>query len=234
MRLLTTIGFLALFSISALAKGDTTKVVTYGVNLSSTIHPIWGKVLYSLCCYEVEKYGLFLREERFALTPSFVLNYKKHSFLIGPRIFIPEEYYSRKGIQFTYEFYPGNSNKKFNIYFSYDFSYTYVNYAKYRRLSIDTGLYNSTNIDIDQYMSNIIAIGVKTKLSSQVYINANFGLGLGFYGYDSKDVVPDLPNYTDLNSKSGLLGNIDFKGMLKLGIGYNFKRLKNKTVHNNR
>jgi len=223
MRLLATMCIVSIINSSSLAKGDTTKVVTYGINLSSTTHPVWGKVVYWVGWHEIEKYRLFLRDERFAITPGFVVNYKKHSFIIGPRIYLPEERYSRKGIQFTYEFYPKNSDKKFNIYFSYDFSYTYVNFSKHRRLSIGTELYNSTKKDIDQYMSNIIAIGVKAKLSGQIYLNANFGLGLGFYGYDYKDVVPELPNYTDLNSKSGLWENVDFKGMLKLGIGYNFK-----------
>ncbi len=195
----------------------------WGLNISSGLHTTLSECVYDDNLENSTGYRLDIAQERYLFTPSVSYNIDKHAIYIGPRIYLPENNYKRFGAQLTYDYLLNETLKKVNFTLSCDVIYSYENYEKERRLTIDTLLYMSNNTMKNNYLHSLIFFGLKTFIANNIYFDLRAGMGIGLQSHKSTDKVNELPNYDDLNVNTRLFNNPEFNSMIKIGLGYNFK-----------
>jgi hypothetical protein len=196
-----------LIGASLYAQTDSLKSVSrklkYGVNVS-----------YNLTPYIYE-----------ALTPSLVMIKERHSFLIGPRVFIsrssPHYKWTRLGLEYTYKIFPNPTSRRFNFYFLFDFDI-----VMYRsKENVDYYLYSvhyvGTRTSTRYSITNNIGYGFKMTIFKGLYLNHSIGAGIGLFRDDDALDIPDNPTASYSNK-----GNIISYGtpsiLLNVGLGYDF------------
>ena len=178
--------------------------------------------------------------------PSIVLSKGKHSFFIGPSFIYGSQYrlYAPiHGLQAGYLFYPNGHQKRFNLFFEYDFNYTKVNVDFKYYLSSQNGL-KKRSIEL-MSIDNYIGFGFRTNIFKGLYIKTNASVGMIFYSENVEDEF-----YNGTVSKSNMnprfyVGNYYpyryggsgypyyfnrkyFIGLFKIGIGYDIHIKKSK------
>ncbi|HOG19878.1 MAG TPA: hypothetical protein PKW37_05505 [Salinivirgaceae bacterium] len=193
----------------------------WGLNISSSLHTTLTEYYYKNN-QQSAGYYLDFAQERYLMTLSVSYTVGKHTMTLGPRIYLPEKFYKKIGAQLTYDYSINKTIKRFNPILLVDLIYSYENFTNERILTIGT-TYNSKHKIVSNYLHLMFSFGLKTYLTHNLYLDLGAGIGIGLQSHTSTDKVAELPDFNDLNSKTGLFDKPELNNMVKIGIGYYFK-----------
>jgi hypothetical protein len=179
----------------------------------------------------------------YSLDPSLVFSVKKHSFSLGPKIFILHDgsYNGNEkafGGQFNYQYTFRKPDKSFNYFTFYNLAFvqtsrTLEGYGSEPPYS--TFYFISRHYE--NHFNNEIGLGVlysfinsfyQYKFFQGFYIMASLSAGVDLFQRNSKLSCPDLPDNSSFNylQKGDYLSSGQLTGFIRGGIGYNFLRHK--------
>ena len=115
--------------------------------------------------------------------PSITLSKGNHVIFGGPAFIFGMDYNPYPpsyGVQAGYQFFPNGRNKRFNLFFEYDFNYVKANFIyKY------APKYSSSLVEADielKSLDNYLGFGFRLKIYKGLYLKTNVGAGLIYYG----------------------------------------------------
>ncbi len=150
------------------------------------------------------------------ISPSIRIQKGKHSFSVGPKIFIdktgtrtltlpnPKMFAERTGIQGNYQFYPNLTNKHVDFYFQYQ-----IHYTAFHSLLTGYDYVNNGGVENKKYkvFENKIGYGLDFNLFKNLYINQSI-----VYGLDLMKIKAGNTNYAD---------ELHSSFTVAFGVGYN-------------
>ena len=162
-----------------------------------------------------------------ALFPSFVMSKGKHTFSIGPKVFLDYYYNTPYGADVNYKLAPGKVNKIINFYFTGHCSYEYSkNSRDYETYDYASGKYYTVNQTSKyNYLAFYIGYGFDVKFLKRLHLNQFFALGPMFNSYLYKYKYDNDPskNY----ERSGkLFSNINLDYIFNLGLGVDLGKIR--------
>jgi hypothetical protein len=224
--IIAALSFKAAFCQHDTANKENGKPFSLGVSLTTTLNTYNFEGLAYTRVFRAQRISNML----FSLDPSVVFSIKKHSFSLGPNIFIiPEivddQKHSAWGAQFNYQYLFRKPEKAFNYFAFYNLAFArttlksevYWNSPEYSDIKLKFH-------DYKNHVNNTIGIGLQYKFLERFYVMASISAGIQLFEYHSETSCPTLPDNQELNSseKGNYLNYGELTGSYRVGIGYNF------------
>jgi hypothetical protein len=162
------------------------------------------------------------------INPSIVANYGKSTYFIGPLLadnVDPAQKNYLVGLQTGYQIYPNGKGKVFSFFFEYD-----MNLLSSKIISDAADFYWYSSNSINKYngtrhlevfdFSHYISYGFNVHFLKQFYFSTSLGVGCGWY---KKQFIWNAQTGETFNSGNDVATFDYLDGMLKVGLGYNFK-----------
>jgi hypothetical protein len=169
--------------------------------------------------------------------PSLTLSKGKHSVFAGPNFLYPYNFNSYRpiyGVQAGYQFYPNGRNKRFDLFFEYNFSY--VKGSVIDQSWSQSGQYRR-GIEIEA-LDSYLGFGFKANITKRFYFHSSVGLGGMYYGQKNTYKYFSGSEYTEELDKRFYYGNwspyswyynyypsVSLIGIVKIGIAYDLFKL---------
>lgn len=158
--------------------------------------------------------------------PSVTMSKDKHCVFLGP-MFVPLYNYSpiALGVQTGYQFYPNGKQRRFNLYFEYDFSFLKNKHSEEimsNPTSQPYGGLKTYTIRVST-LENNLSFGFRLNFLKLLYFQTNVGKGFGWY---SKETDYEFwSGHTNvINYKESWL----FQTFFKIGLGFDIPVPKKK------
>ncbi|MFH2141633.1 MAG: hypothetical protein ABIJ97_04370 [Bacteroidota bacterium] len=153
---------------------------------------------------------------------SVIIGFKKHTFLLGTKFWLPDEYrfndWKKKGFILSYKFNISDTTKRFRYNLFYD-----VMIAKFK-LSynfppLNDCPYESILTKTILHLNNLVGFGVSYNITKYLYLSSEIGIGIHLYQNTIVREVSANPDY-DVYSRDNLFSNGPVTSIFRINLNY--------------